>query len=299
MSNEFMKSHHTFYCDPDENEQYKIVWKKIVPIEGDTDSTDIEFTPFNEYVGDGTNPAIAHSGNNVAIVYMSGANILCVYSSDDGENWDTVTIGPGSYPDICALGNTFQCAYVDGGDLYVISSSDGGANWGDPLQINDNDGSVVAAENSVDIHPAGIVWEDNRWGDIGVYYAEFGTPPSKPARPDGPTSGKINTLHEYSTYASDPGGDQIYYVFNWGDGTESEAGPYNSGDTGSASHKWTEEGNYEIKVKARDTAGFEGPWSDPLAVNMPRNKQVTYPLLQRLFELFPNAFPILRQILRL
>ena len=151
----------------------------------------------------------------------------------------------------------------------------------------------------MDIHPAGIVWEDNRWGDIGVYYAEFGTPPSKPARPDGPTSGKINTLHEYSTYASDPGGDQIYYVFNWGDGTESEAGPYNSGDTGSASHKWTKEGNYEIKVKARDVIGFESPWSDPLAVNMPRNKQVTYPLLQRLFELFPNAFPILRQILRL
>ena len=124
MSNEFMKSHHTWYCDPDENQQYKIVWKKIVPIEGDTDSTDIEYTPYYRYVDDGTNPAIAHFGNNVAIVYMNGGNIKCAYSSDDGENWEISTIGPGKFPDICA-GSAFNCAYINEGDLYIFESKDG------------------------------------------------------------------------------------------------------------------------------------------------------------------------------
>jgi hypothetical protein len=35
-------------------------------------------------------------------------------------------------------------------------------------------------------------------------------------------------------------------------------------------HNWTERGEYEIRVKAKDTWGNESEWSDPLVVTMPK-----------------------------
>jgi hypothetical protein len=169
-SHEPMKTHHVWQFNDPEGPA-KIVWKKIIPIEGDTDSTDIEYTPYQKYLGEGTNPAIAHVGNNVAVVYTSGGNVICAYSSDDGETWNTATIGPGQYPDICAVGNTFQCAYINGGNLYLIQSEDGGATWGTPVQVNEVDGTVCAEENAVDIHPAGVVWVDKRDGVKNIYFS--------------------------------------------------------------------------------------------------------------------------------
>ena len=63
------------------------------------------------------------------------------------------------------------------------------------------------------------------------------------------------------------------YWFDWGDGTNSGwVGPYASGATVSATHSWTSQGSYQIKVKAKDTSDTESVWSDPLAVSMPKQK---------------------------
>ena len=37
---------------------------------------------------------------------------------------------------------------------------------------------------------------------------------------------------------------------------------------------WILPGSYQIKVKAKDTNGNESPWSNPLPINMPRNKAI-------------------------
>jgi len=296
-----MKSHHTWYCDPDEDGNYKIVWKKIIPVEGDTDSTDIEYTPYYGYVGDGTNPAIAHFDNNVAIVYMNDGNVKCAYSGDDGENWDTVTIGPGTYPDICAVGNTFICAYIHEGNLYNVESKDGGATWGTPGRLNEEDGTVVEEENAVDIHSAGVVWTDNRYGDRSIYYSLVGNAPLKPSTPDGPTSGKTGQSQTYITSTVDPNGDDVSYGWDWdGDDVVDEWTDFNpSGTPVSTSHTWDADYTGEIKVKAKNSCGYISSWSDPLSVSIPRNKAVTQTLLQRFLEIYPNAFPLLRYILGL
>ena len=124
-------------------------------------------------------------------------------------------------------------------------------------------------------------------------------PPNKPTL-TGPPSGKSGTQYTYESDATDPEQDQIYYWFDWGDGTNSDwLGPYNSGATVSAKHMWNK-GTYEIKVKAKDSHDAESEWSDPLSISMPKNKAIDInSLFLRFLENYPNLFPILRYILRL
>jgi hypothetical protein len=97
--------------------------------------------------------------------------------------------------------------------------------------------------------------------------------PDIPVRPIGNTNGKAGNEYSYTSSTSDPQNDQISYLFDWGDGTDSGwIGPYNSNDIASASHSWTDKGNYQIKVKAKDNFGHESDWSEPLSISMPRNR---------------------------
>ena len=104
--------------------------------------------------------------------------------------------------------------------------------------------------------------------------------PSKPTI-DGPTKGKKGETYSYIAKAKDPEGDQIYYFFDWGDGTNTGwLGPYPSDQPVSAHHTWYGAGKYSIRVKAKDDFGEddygnngESEWSDPLVVSISKNKK--------------------------
>ncbi len=116
-------------------------------------------------------------------------------------------------------------------------------------------------------------------------------PPLKPAI-DGPTKGKVDKIYTYTASTSDPDGDKLYYLFDWGDGNFSGwLGPYNSGETVNVSYSWSTKGNYEIRVKAKDTYGMESEWSDPLPVSMPRERLMDR-VIQELSHFFPHFFSI-------
>jgi len=122
--------------------------------------------------------------------------------------------------------------------------------------------------------------------------------PNKPSTPVGPPSGKIGEEYTYSSSTTDPDNDQIYYRFDWGDGTDSGwLGPYESGEVCEASHIWTVKGNFEIKVRAKDTNDLVSDWSDPLSVTMPRNKAINRPFLNFL-QSHPYLFTILRLLIQ-
>ncbi len=123
-------------------------------------------------------------------------------------------------------------------------------------------------------------------------------PPTKPTIPQGNSKGTVGENYTYSTRSTDIDGDQISYLFNWGDGNESDwFGPYKSGEECRASKVWTSRGNYEIKVKAKDSYGMESSWSDPLPITMPYLYYPKNQLLELLFHHFPNAFLFLRELL--
>jgi hypothetical protein len=124
------------------------------------------------------------------------------------------------------------------------------------------------------------------------------TPPSKPERPSGLASGKINVEYTYTTKTVDSNGDQVYYWWDWGDSTNSGwVGSYSSNVTTNATHIWTVKGSYSIKVKAKDTSDAESPWSDPLPITMPVDVESSNALLLKKVNQSPNAFPLLRRLL--
>ena len=113
------------------------------------------------------------------------------------------------------------------------------------------------------------VEEFQPFGDPSLLIAGDSQKPAKPATPEGEIEGKRGQEYTYTSSTTDPDGDSLYYLFDWGDGTYSEwVGSYASGEIAEASHIWTEEGSYEIKVIAKDDGGVFGEWSDPLPVNI-------------------------------
>ncbi len=107
------------------------------------------------------------------------------------------------------------------------------------------------------------------FGDPAQRFKTVNKIPEPPEKPNGPDEGETNIEYSFSSTTTDPEGEQIYYMFDWGDGTTSDwIGPYESGDTGEASHFWTEKGYYDIKARAKDIKGGVGKWSDPLSIHI-------------------------------
>jgi len=163
--------------------------------------------------------------------------------------------------------------------------------WARALNRNINSGMDATEHKTVE--------EWQAFGDPTLAIGENSLPPAKPQAPSGPASGGINKEYTYTTSTTDPESDQISYMFDWGDGTFSSwVGPLNSGATASAKKTWNAQGSYQIKVVAKDSHGKLSEWSNPLSITLPYSYEP--PLmhfLERLFEQFPHAFPLLRIIL--
>lgn len=90
-------------------------------------------------------------------------------------------------------------------------------------------------------------------------------PPPTPDQPTGPTEGIVGVEYTYDTNpVIDPEGDDVEYLFDWGNGENSGwlADP-------SANYAWPSAGIYDVKVKARDVPHqAESDWSNPLEINI-------------------------------
>jgi len=83
-------------------------------------------------------------------------------------------------------------------------------------------------------------------------------PPAIPGAPAGPTSGAVGVSYSFTATTTDPEGDNISYLFTWGDGSDSGwLAEIPSGATATASHAWAATGSYDITVNAKDTIGAE------------------------------------------
>jgi hypothetical protein len=151
----------------------------------------------------------------------------------------------------------------------------------------------IVAWDSQDLSTTGPIWHFTT-------ELEQNQPPNEPSI-DGSTSGKAGEEYDYTFSVIDPNDDVVYYYIEWGDGNiEDWIGSYDSGEEVIISHSWDEQKTYTIRAKAKDSHDAESDWTT-LEVTMPKNKPFiqNFPLLNWLFERFPNMFPILRHLLAL
>jgi len=143
----------------------------------------------------------------------------------------------------------------------------------------------------------------NEGGDINSDRYPLMQPWHAPDKPTitGTTLGKPGEEYEYTFSSTDPDEDDVYYYVDWGDDTYEEwVGPFASGEEIVITHEWSEKGIYQIRAKAKNTFGVESIWAT-LPVVMPVSQPSSQPSqpFQKVLQQFPNAFPILQQILGL
>ncbi len=129
---------------------------------------DISVSGGSGYIACGTN----ENGNN---------DIVCFYSTD-GFNTTTKTFIADSPddetdPSIVSYGEIAQCAFTKNGNLYETHTNDGGTTWSEPIQINDQDGTVEGGWHNSELTTGGnVVWVDTRNGNADIYFDSLGIP---------------------------------------------------------------------------------------------------------------------------
>lgn len=194
--------------------------------------------------------------NNVYIGSNDG-NVYCIYASNGTMRWLYHTNGMVVSSPAIANGKI----YVGSMDSYVycLDSFNGSLMWkysmGAPVSSSPGIWDLrlfVAAEN----------------GNISCIRNH--NPPFVPENPWGPNAGIIGETYKYRAKTSDPENDLVYFMFDWGDGNQSEwIGPIDDiRELVNSTHKWEREGSYDVTVKAKDHYGYESNWSEPRTVNI-------------------------------
>jgi hypothetical protein len=154
-------------------------------------------------------------------------------------------------------------------------------------------------------HPYGIAVDNDEiyvhgWsGKVNTLSFDVTNTVPSPPSITGPPQGKPGTEYEYTFTTTDPEDHDLYYYIDWDDGNiEQWIGPYTSGQTMTIGHTWTTKGTYHIKAKVMDEHNGVSYWGT-YEVTMPKNKVVSNTIFLQILERFPNAFPILRQLLNL
>lgn len=121
--------------------------------------------------------------------------------------------------------------------------------------------------------------------------------PVAPTPPDidGPREGPAGEEICWTFHSDDENGDMVKYFIDWGDETSDETVLSEPCTPVEVCHTYAEQGDYTITAYAEDETGLKSG-SSTFDVVIPRTRSVYHPLIVRLFERFPNIFPILRQL---
>jgi len=121
-----------------------------------------------------------------------------------------------------------------------------------------------------------VAWDDfnaSAKGPIWYFTTVENQPPFPPSIISGPAFGGLGINHSFSAITSDPEGDDVFYMWDWGDGNFSDwIGPFDITNPVVTGYIWNESGVYGIRVKAKDTFGEESDWSE--IYNISISKQI-------------------------
>ena len=128
----------------------------------------------------------------------------------------------------------------------------------------------------------GIINEDDN-----AFVKVFSNLPPSPPDITGDDFGYEGDELEFKAITDDFDGDQIYYKFDWNDGTYSDwLGPYNPGQEIQVKNTWDDAGIYNVKAKAKDDSlEEESDWS-----YYPIKVEIDPPLMPNIDIIFQPGF---------
>jgi len=97
---------------------------------------------------------------------------------------------------------------------------------------------------------------------------ESSAPPATPETLAGPASGQCNISYDFSVNTSDPEGDDVRYIFDWGDGNGTTTALFPSDQTVDISYCWLRGGTFSVKVMAEDENEQTSGWSEPCEITI-------------------------------
>jgi len=253
-------------------------------------------------VGSGTEttPAIATDGT----IYVGGDDLYAVHPNGTMRWIFDIDIGAErhiftSCPAIAAEGTIYvgvDVGETTAGEILAVNP-DGTERWRKTLSDGWDDSSpAIAADGTVYIGSSGDYYGNGLHAFDAV---ESNEPPNSPVIV-GSAKGNTGTEYVYKISSIDPDNNPVQFYVDWGDGTTNDwSYEQASGQRIWLYHTWKNDGTYMIKAKARDVLGLESNWST-MEVTMPFSYETPqFHFIEWLLERFPNAFPILRQILKL
>jgi hypothetical protein len=182
-------------------------------------------------------------------------------------------------------------------DVVIVKNSSGpynGGRWGDYSGISCDPSDDRTFWMHGEYTPG-----DNTWNTWIASCTAPNNPPNK-TNITGPAYGRPNTKYEFCFTGVDPEMDDIFCMWDWGDGSYSGwLGPYYSGETLCIHNSWSTDGTFEIRVKLKDEHGLESEWSDThiIIIESERpNIHITKPInaiYQNNNKIFPFFIPLI------
>jgi len=154
------------------------------------------------------NMDICARNDNIIIVSESGNDVICYYSTDGFDTFDTASIALGaSNPRIAETGdNEAICSFVQNGELYFSNTENGGATWSAPTLVSD--GPVFDDYHESDISEGGAIYT----GTDNVIYFEPELGNARPIITIDSVSGGIGVTVNVKNIGSGDGVDIPYSV---------------------------------------------------------------------------------------
>jgi len=242
-------------------------------------------------------------------IYIGSDRMYCLNAETGANIWNRLPSflfsSPAVYNDkvyICDADNTMYCFNADNGMIiWQYTTGQGDAEmWSSPAVA---DGKVYVGSRDGKLYCFDADTGEKIWDYLTGYYPIFSSPAiangriyigdmigdmlcfgqanNPPNKPNiyGPDNGTTNVEYTFCTDTiTDPEGDSLYCFWDWGDGNNSGwLGPYASGQTICASHRWAQPGIYCIMLKLKDDYGMESEWSDPLCITIVENQPPSAP----------------------
>jgi len=173
MGRDYYSNNETVYAVCEQNNGSN---QNLLLIIGNPDSWLNDSKPFINQTFTGpenlTHPDIYVRGDDILITAETDSDKIVLYhSNNSGQNWSMYDIATGKSPVLHANETHIACIYTESQNLSIILSANNLTNWTSPVQLNNQNGTVLEAYHNSDIGGMNnTIWVDTRTeNDTNLY----------------------------------------------------------------------------------------------------------------------------------